>query len=62
MIWKHKEFQCEKTKVYVEIDGNDKELEIYIESSYDENSTAWLTKEQALELAEFIIEGYKDVQ
>lgn len=59
MSWKHKEFKCGKTTLDIEIDFEN-ELEIYVENSYDENARIWLTKEQALELAEFITEGYKD--
>lgn len=59
MNWKHKEFKYEENVLEVEIDIEN-ELEVYIENSFNEHMRTWLTKEQALELAEFIIEGYKD--
>ena len=61
LSWKTTTFKKDGKQLDVDID-TDRELEIYIENSYNENISFWMTKEQALELAEFIIEGYKDVQ
>ena len=59
MTWKHKEFKYEENVLEVEIDIEN-ELEVYVENSFNEHMRTWLTREQALELAEFIIEGYKN--
>ena len=59
MSWKTTTFKKDGKQLDVDID-TDRELEIYIENSYNENISFWMNKEQALELAEFIIEGYED--
>ena len=59
MSYKYKIFEHHDRELYIGIDV-DNELEISMDNEDYVSLSTWLTKEQALELAEFIIEGYKD--